>query len=145
MRMQILSFGVQAGSYLNKPDPIMANELQRLYDRNRKKSHKKGSEQALGIANAAYSLACYHYVLGDMDKAARLVTSATELDYLYGNFRGLGYDHWLMGRIHASGKDLKLSRSEYLKAQRIFVTITDSKMLMVIQTELQSLYKGDGE
>ncbi len=145
VKMHILSYGVQAKAYLNDPDPALANALAKLYDKIRKKAHKKGPDQALGVANAAYSLACHYYVRKDHSRALKLVEAALELDYLYGNFRGLGYDLWLKGRIHLAGGDTTSARSALLKSQRVFDSMQNAAMLRAVQAELDSITEGDGQ
>ncbi len=145
VRTQIMSYGVQARAYLNQPDPAMASELHKLYGQVLRKAHKKGAEQALCAANAAYSLACHHYVLQRLGQAMELVETAQQLDYLYGNFRGLGYDLWLLGRIALADADSACAKAAFLKARRIFETLNNTAMLHTLEQELRSASEGDGK
>lgn len=145
VKMQILSYGVQASAFTGKPDAALAAKLSSLYQKAERKAHKKGAEQALGVANAAYSLACHYYVLGDMEAGLKHVNAALKLDYLYGNFRGQGYDYWLLGRICSSRGDATSARAAFLKAERIFAANGESDMLPTIKKELQTLIQGGGQ
>lgn len=142
IKLRILSYGVQAKAYLGKSDATAAANLSKLYKKALRGVHRKGAVHALETARAGYSLAYHHYSLAGYDTAVKYARQAAELDRLYGNHTGLGYDLWLQGQCAARQSNHAQALALLLKAQRIFDALDSGERPANLETDIQTLSTG---
>ncbi|MEF3694569.1 MAG: hypothetical protein V3576_04395 [Candidatus Cloacimonadota bacterium] len=139
MQMQILSYKIQADSFLGRADETQVRSLQRLAAKHLKKPLRKRQINPQILSQACYALAYYHYTAENLSKAARYAELSNRIDYSYGNFGSYAYGLWLQGRIQAAQSDEPSARASYLKARQIFQNYANLPMLDRVEEDLNKL------
>lgn len=139
MQMQILSYKIQADSFLGRADETQVRSLQRLAAKHLKKPLRKRQINPQILSQACYALAYYHYTAENLSQAARYAELSNRIDYSYGNFGSYAYGLWLQGRIQAAQSDEPSARASYLKARQIFQNYANLPMLDRVEEDLNKL------
>ncbi len=139
MQMQILSYKIQADSFLGRADETQVRSLQRLTAKHLKKPLRKRQINPQILSQACYALAYYHYTAENLSQAARYAELSNRIDYSYGNFGSYAYGLWLQGRIQAAQSDEPSARASYLKARQIFQNYANLPMLDRVEEDLNKL------
>ena len=139
-RIQILSYKLQADSYLNPGfKSAEYDDLDRLSKRYKRSLKTDFSADPSLLSGAHYALAYQDYKLNDLRKAEKNLEAAIDLDYLHENFPGLGYGYWLKGKICLKNDDKPAAISNFMRAQSIFKSLDMKEMLDNINTELEKI------
>ncbi len=139
-RIQILSYKLQADSYLNPGfKSAEYDDLDRLSKRYRRSLKTDFSADPSLLSGAYYALAYQDYKLNDLRKAEKSLDAAIDLDFLHENFPGLGYGYWLKGKINLKNDDKPAAISNFMRAQSIFKSLGMKEMLDNINIELEKI------
>lgn len=142
IKMRILSYRLQAKAYLRQRDPATTSALTKLYHKALRGVHRKGAMHALETARAGYALAYHHYSWAAYDTATKYAHQTAELDRLYGNHIGLGYDLWLQAQCAMQLDKREEALALLLKAQRIFDAIGSGERPSNLEADIQALSIG---
>lgn len=142
-RIQILTYAVQADTYLN-PGFISssAKDLERLSRRYRGTIRKDVYANPTVLSAALYALAYHSFVLKEYPEAEKLISEAEDLDSRYENFPALGYDYWLRANILENNRQRDEAKADYIRAQGIFTRFENTEMLLKTEAALKRL-KGE--
>lgn len=139
VEMQILSYRIQADSYLKRADRDQVRKLERLAAKHVKKPLRKRQINPQILSQACYALAYHHYTVENYPRAEKYVELSNRIDYSYGNFGSYAYGLWLQGRIQAALSDEQEARSSYLRARQIFQNFANLPMLDQVEQDLNTL------
>lgn len=142
VRMQVLSYAVEADAYLGNPLKDNRNKLKSLCAKHSRKPLKKMLINPQTLSEAYYSLAYASYVETDYQRCLKYLEKSNKLDYLYGNFASLGYGYWLRGKALAGEKEYTEAMSMLLKSQQIFQSYSNFEMIMKLETDMAEISKG---
>lgn len=140
IRMQILSYKLQADSYLNPGNSSASYEdLQRLSNRYRRQLKKDFSADPSVLSSALYAMAYHNYLSQDFVTAQKQLDEVVELDSLYENHPGLGYAHWLRGMVHEGRQDKRQAITDYICAKNVFQHFGNADMTRKVDAALTRL------
>lgn len=140
-RLQVLTYKIQAESYLNKSDPEEARYLTALFNRyaGRLKARKFNSPEL--VTNAAYALAYHHYSKTEPFMAKKYLRQAKDIDFRYGLFYNYAFDLWLEAKVALLENDRAKSVSSLYSSLLIFQQFNDTAMVEKINQDLAKLGK----
>ncbi len=143
VRMQILSYKLQAESYLRPGfNSRRYNDLLRLAGRYRRSLRSDFTADPSVLSSALYAMAYHQYLNQSYSTANDHVDEVVALDLLHENFVGLGYAHWLRGKIHEANQDGRQALADYVRAEIIFTEYGVDEMVVKTQAALSRL-QGD--
>jgi len=145
VRMQILSYKLQAESYLRPGfSGKTYTDLQRLAGKYRKSLKSDFSADPSVLSSALYAMAYHQYLNQNYSLANDHIDEVVSLDMLHENFIGLGYAHWLRGMIHEANQDKRQALADYVRAETIFSEFGIDDMVAKTQIALSRL-QGEGQ
>lgn len=139
VEMQILSYRIQADSYLQRAERAQVRRLQSLAAKHLKKPLRKRQINPQVLSQACYALAYYHYTTENFPKAEKYVELSNRIDYSYGNFGSFAYGLWLQGRILAASSNEPEARASFLRSRQIFQNFANLPMLDQVEQDLNTL------
>lgn len=140
VKLQILSYLVQANAFTNSQSRSRVQELRKLYRKARKNLGAEYPAQL--ISQAAYSLAYHYFSVGDYSRAKSHLANAHRLDYAYSMFQALGYDYWLKGNIALKERDFQTAKTSFNRALLIFDQYQNPEIMAKIRQQLDFIPKG---
>ncbi len=138
--LQILSYKVQANTYLKQINENDVRDLNKLYKKSLRRMRRDNMPQV--VSQAAYSLAYHYYETNNLNKARKYLKVASRIDYANALFTALGYDMWLAGRIAIKEKDYDKARYELTRAAVVMERQNQTHLMDAIFKELETLPKG---
>ncbi len=143
IRMQVLTYAVEAEAYLRSLEKHNRNELKSLCAKHSRKPLKKRLINPQILSEAYYSLAYSYFVEADYKRCLGYLKRSNKLDYIYGNFASLGYGYWLQGKALAGTGDVPGATANFLKAQQIFQSFSNFEMITKLEADMEKLAKGE--
>ncbi len=140
VNLQILSYRVQANTFLKIKDANSVKELNRLYKSSLRKMRNHNMPQV--VSQAAYSLAYHYFNHGEPGKAKKHLKVSSRIDYANALFTALGYDLWLSAKIAAQEGNLEKAKLDLSRAALILERHNQSAQAEAIRRELKELTVG---
>lgn len=138
-QMQVLSYKIQADSFLGRAERDQVRRLEKLSAIHLKKPLRKRQINPQILSQACYALGYHYYIEDNYPKAEKYLTLSNRIDYSYGNFGSLAYGLWLQGRVFAAREEEHAARSHYLRARQIFQNFANLPMLDQLDEDLNRL------
>ena len=140
IRMQVLTYRLQADSYLNPGmDSQTSKNLESLSGKYKSRLKTDFVADPIVLASAYYALAYNYFLQERYPQALKNIDAVLTWDYRYENFPGLGYAYWLKGQIVAKQGDKPQAISNLYKAREIFISYANDTMLNKTDQLLKAL------
>ena len=130
---------LQADSFLGIATGKQVQELKADADKLEKQLKKGKNANNELLSSAWYALAYYYFRNSNYKNAYAYAHKAQELDYRYGNFSGMAHCLWLKGQIAYAESKISEAKSNWKKAEGIFISLNDTQALQKLRQDINKL------
>ena len=137
--LELATAKLQADSYLAIAEEKQVKELINLSKKIEKQQKKAKYNNPELLSSAWYALAYYYFRNADYQSARGYINKAQDWDYRFGNFSSMAHCLWLKAQISAAENKMAEAKSNWLKAEGIFLSLRDTAAVEEMNRSMQKI------
>jgi len=137
--LELATAKLQADSFLAIADEKQVKELIARLKKIEPQLKKAKYNNPELLSSAWYALAYYYFRNADYKSAREYINKAQDWDYRYGNFSSMAHCLWHKAQIAAAENKLAEAKSNWLKAEGIFLSLRDTAAVEELNRSMQKL------